>query len=406
MSKLTSTLLAIGLPIGVLALVGGGGLAAMSVLAPKAEKAEESPKGLAIFTQPIERTDLQLTVNSQGEVRPRREISLASQIAGRVDRISPAFIDGGFVRKGEVLVRIEDADYKLAKIRAQSQVASAEQALIRVQAEAEIAKGDWEELGTGTPSPLALREPQLAEARAALEAAKAQLRDTELALERTVIRAPFDGRIRTKSVDIGQYVGPGQSLGVMFGTDIAEVSLPLTDAELGRLGLSLAFEETAERPGPRVVFTSSVAGKPRQWIGRVTRTAAAIDSQTRLVTAIATVEDPFGAGADGDAPLAPGLFVDASIEGETLHDVLYAPRAALRKADQVYVADPEDSTLHIRIVDVIYSSPEGVYMRSGIDEGELAITSPVQAAFNGMNITIAGLEEKTDEEDTAEGGES
>lgn len=406
MSKLTSTLLAIGLPIGVLALVGGGGLAAMSVLAPKAEKAEESPKGLAIFTQPIERTDLQLTVNSQGEVRPRREISLASQIAGRVDRISPAFIDGGFVRKGEVLIRIEDADYKLAKIRAQSQVASAEQALIRVQAEAEIAKGDWEELGTGTPSPLALREPQLAEARAALEAAKAQLRDTELALERTVIRAPFDGRIRTKSVDIGQYVGPGQSLGVMFGTDIAEVSLPLTDAELGRLGLSLAFEETAERPGPRVVFTASVAGKPRQWIGRVTRTAAAIDSQTRLVTAIATVEDPFGAGADGDAPLAPGLFVDASIEGETLHDVLYAPRAALRKADQVYVADPEDSTLHIRIVDVIYSSPDGVYMRSGIDEGELAITSPVQAAFNGMNITIAGLEEKTDEEDTAEGGES
>lgn len=406
MNKASSIALAIGLPVAIILVVGVGGLNLMAALKPKAVKAEEAPKGLAIFTEPVARTDLQLTVKSQGEVRPRREISLASQISGRVDRVSPAFIDGGFVRKGEVLVQIEDADYQLSKIRAQSQVASAEQALIRVQAEAEIARADWEELGEGTPSPLALREPQLAEARAALDAAKAQLSDTELALERTVIRAPFDGRIRSKAVDLGQYVSPGQSLGVMFGTDAAEIYLPLTDAELGRLGLSLAFEESKENPGPLVVLSTSVAGKKREWEGRITRTAAAVDSQTRLITAIATVEDPFGAGADGDAPLAPGLFVEAVIEGATLENVLKAPRSALRGNDQIFVAIPDDSTLMIKTVDVIFTDPTGVYMSGGIDVGDLAITSPVQAAFTGMNITIAGLDKKTSEDaDTDTAGE-
>lgn len=390
MSKTASTIVAIVAPIGLFVVLGVGGLITMAALEPTPKKADQAPRGLAIFTEPVTRTDLKLTVNSQGEVKPRREISLASQIAGRVSSVSPAFIDGGFVRKGEVLVRIEDADYKLSKIRAQSQVASAEQALVRVQAEADIAKKDWEELGEGAASPLALREPQLAEAKAALDAAKAQLSDTELALERTVIRAPFDGRIRTKSVDIGQYVAPGQALGQMFGTDIAEVSLPLSDAELGRLGLSLAFEETKSEPGPKVTFTAQVAGKARTWTGRVTRTAAAVDPQTRLVSAIATVIDPFGEGADGDAPLAPGLFVNAEIEGATIENVLMAPRAALRKEDQVYIANPENSTLSIKIVDVLYTDPTGVYMRSGVDVGELTITSPIQAAFDGMRISIAG----------------
>ncbi len=402
MNKIVSTALAIGLPVAILLVIGGGGVLALRGLQPNAEKAEAAPKGLAIFTEPVERTDLQLSVKSQGEVRPRREISLASQISGRVSSVSAAFIDGGFVRKGDILVRIEDADYELAKIRAQSQVASAQQSLVLVQAEADSARRDWEELGDGDPTPLALREPQLAEASAALEAAKAQLRDAELALERTIIRAPFAGRIRTKSVDIGQYVSPGQSLGTMFGTDVAEVALPLTDADLGRLGLSIAFEETRDNPGPRVLLTSTVAGKPREWEGRLTRTAAAVDSQTRLITAIATVEDPFGEGADGDAPLAPGLFVSARIEGETIENVLKAPRQALRKENEIYVANPEDSTLTIKYVDVILSDPTGVYMTGGVEVGDLAIISPVQAAFSGMNITIAGLDDDTATSETGD----
>lgn len=385
----SGAVLAVVLPIAVLALIGGGGLFAMSQLRPTPEKADEAPKGLAVFTEAVRRDDLQLIVESQGEVRPRREISISPQISGRISYVSPAFIDGGFVRKGEVLVRLDDADYQLAKVRAQSQVASAEQRLVRERAESDLAIQDLEELGIEDASPLARREPQLAEARASLEAAKSQLRDTELALERTVIRAPFEGRIRSKDVDVGQFVGAGASLGRMFGTDIAEVALPLTDSELGRLGLSFAFEETADAPGPAVTLSAQVAGEHREWKGRITRTAAAVDPQTRLISAIATVEDPFGAGAAGNVPLAPGLFVNAAITGRVVEDVLIAPRSALRGKGQIYVADPDALEMRIRDVNVIYSDTQGVYLSSGVEAGELAILSPVQAPFDGMSISLA-----------------
>lgn len=389
MSK-SGAILAVVLPFAVLMAVGGGGWFALSQMKPTPEKVDEAPKGLAVFTEAIHRDDLQLIVRSQGEVRPRREISISPQISGRISYVAPAFIDGGFVRRGDVLVRIDDADYQLAKVRAQSQVASAEQRLLREQAETELALQDLEDLGIDNPSPLARREPQLAEAQANLDAAKSQLRDTELALERTIVRAPFEGRIRTKDVDVGQFVSTGQSLGRMFGTDAAEISLPLTDAELGRLGLTFAFEETASAPGPKVTLSTSVAGKTREWVGRITRTAAAVDPQTRLISAIAIVDDPFGAGAaEGDAPLAPGLFVTADIVGRIIPDVLIAPRSALRGKDQIYIADPDDEKMYIRNVEVIYSDTDGVYLQSGVEEGDLAILSPIQAPFDGMSISLA-----------------
>lgn len=389
MSRGAKIALSIGLPIVIFVVIAIGGSIALGLMKPTPEPAEEAPRGIAVFTEEIVRTDLHLTVTSQGEVRPRREIAISPQISGRISYVSPAFIDGGFVRRGEVLIRIDDSDYRLARVRAESQVASAQQALIREQAEAELARQDWEELGTGTASPLALREPQLAQAQASLEAARSQLRDAELALERTVVRAPFEGRIRSKDVDVGQFVSTGSSLGRMFGTDFAEVALPLTDTELGRLGLSFAFEESAEQPGPAVVFSTTVAGERREWYGRVTRTAAAVDPQTRLISAIATVEDPFGEGAADGIPLAPGLFVSAEVSGETIEGLLEAPRAALRGRNQIFVADADELVLRIHEVDVVYTDRDHVYVDAGVEPGDLAILSPLQAPFDGMSITLA-----------------
>ncbi len=389
MSRGAKIALSIGLPILIFVVMVIGGTNVLALMKPTPAPAEEAPRGIAVFTEEIVRTDLHLTVTSQGEVRPRREIAISPQISGRISYVSPAFIDGGFVRRGEVLIRIDDADYRLARVRAESQVASAQQALIREQAEAELARQDWEELGTGTASPLALREPQLAQAQASLEAARSQLRDAELALERTVVRAPFEGRIRSKDVDVGQFVSTGSSLGRMFGTDFAEVALPLTDTELGRLGLSFAFEETAEQPGPAVVFSTTVAGERREWYGRVTRTAAAVDPQTRLISAIAVVEDPFGEGASNGIPLAPGLFVSAEVSGETIEGLLEAPRAALRGRNQIFVADADELVMHIHEVNVVYTDRDHVYVDAGVEPGDLAILSPLQAPFDGMSITIA-----------------
>lgn len=380
--------IAIVAPLAIVAVLGVGGTLVLQSLKPEPEKAEEVRVGLNVFAEQVRRGDLQITVEAQGEVRPRREIVVAPQISGRIAYVSPDFIDGGFIKQGQLLVRVEAADYELAVVRARSGVASAEQALTREIAEAELARQDIEDLGITDVSPLARREPQLAQAQAALDAAKAQLKDAELALGRTAVYAPFSGRVWERNVDIGQVVATGQSLGRIFANDVVEVSLPLDDEEMGRLGLPLAFAASDQKPGPKVVFSATVGGIERHWTGEVVRTAAAVNTQTRQINVIAELQDPYGRGADNGAPMAPGLFVSAVIEGNTIPDVLIAPRASLRGDDRIFIGNPETGTLSIRTVDLIYSDPHGAYVRSGINPGEFAVTSPIQAAFDGMNITV------------------
>ena len=381
------------LPIAILIVFGVIGSGVISGLKSPPEAAEESPRGLAVFTEPAEIASVRLDVETQGEVRPKREIVVAPQISGRISYVAPNFEEGGFIRRGQVLVRLEAADYELGVVRAQSTVASAEQRLAREVAETEIARQDLADLGITDASPLARREPQLAEARAALDSAKAQLRDAELALERTAVRSPFDGRVRELNANIGQFVGAGTPLGTIFSADAVLIELPLTDAELGRLGLSLAFEETNDLPGPKVTFSAEVAGQQRVWGGRVTRTAAAVDPRTRLISAIAEVRDPYGKAAEASGmPLAPGLFVNASIEGLEIDRVIRIPRQGLRGLDEVYVGKPATGTLEVRQVQVIDSRPGGAFLTSGLEPGEYVITSPMQSVNNGQNISFADPE--------------
>lgn len=381
-------ILAIIAPIAILIFLGIGGSFVLRAIQPKPEKAEQVFLGQNVFAEPIIRTNLTLTVETQGEVKPRREIIVSPQISGRVSYVSPDFIDGGFIKKGQLLVRVEAADYELAVVRAQSSVATAEQNLAREIAEAELAVQDIEDLGIEDVSPLARREPQLANARASLEAAKAQLKDAELALQRTGVYAPFAGRVRERNVDIGQIASPGQALGRIFANDVVEVSLPLQDAEIGRLGLPLAFAASEDAPGPKVTFQATVGGKMRTWHGEVVRTAAAVNSQTRQINVIAELKDPYGAGADGDAPMAPGLFVNARIEGDTIENVLRAPREALRGNNRLFVGLPDEGKLSIREVDLIHSDTTGAYFTDGAEEGEFAIVSPLQAPFDGMSLSV------------------
>lgn len=354
------------------------------------QKREEPPQAVAVFVESAERVQYTQTVLSQGEVQPQREIIVAPQVAGRIDYLSQDFLVGSFVQRGQTLARVEVTDFELALVRAEATVAGAEQALARERAEAEVAIQDITDLGLSMEqaSPLARREPQLAQAEADLKSAIAQLRDAELALSRTTIVAPFDGVISEKSVDIGQFVSLGFTLGRMYSTDTFEVALPLTDTEVGRIGLPLAFNETSNNPGPEVILSAEVAGQPRQWIGRITRTGAVINSQTRQINIFAEIDDPYGAGRDGDAAMVPGQFVNATIDGDTLDGVVRVSRDALRGTNRVLVADSETDSLSIRTVDVALSNPGGAYLLSGVAPGEEVVVSPIETPTDGMRVQI------------------
>ena len=384
-----SRILPIIISVVVLAALAVVAFVTIGVLQPKPEQADEKFGGLSVFSEEVTRDDLVFAVRAQGEVRPRREIVVAPQIGGRIAYVSPDFIDGGFIRKGQALVRLEGADYELAVVRARAGVASAEQRLATERAQSEIAIQDLENLGIADSSLLARREPQLAEAQASLDSAKAQLADAELGLRRTTVTAPFDGRVREENVEVGQFASPGMSLGRIFATDVVEVVLPLTDDQLGQLGLPLAFAESATQKGPEVIFSGNVAGQLRTWNGRITRTSAAVNPQTRLINILAELKDPYGAGADDGAPMAPGLFVNAQVAGKRIDDLLIAPRSAVRSGNKIFVGDPETSTLRIIEVDLVHSDPTGAWFRSDdVNVGDLALTSPIRGSNDGMTITI------------------
>lgn len=358
----------------------------MVVFAPQPERANAEPRPVAVFAAPVENTNVTLTVTTQGEVRPLIRINLVPQVSGRIVYVNPNFIEGGFFEAGETLIQIDESDYRLAVTRAQAQVAQARQGLVREQAEAELAASEWEELGEGQASALTLREPQLAQARASLAAAEAQLQEARLGLERTRISAPFDGRVRTKSADLGQFVSPGTPLGEVFGTDAVQIRLPLTDDQLSMLNIPVAFQASEANPGPLVRISAVLAGQYREWDAELVRTDSSIDTQTRVLYAIARVDDPYGVAAEeGGSPLPVGLFVDAEIQGREVIDAYVLPRSALRGSDTVYVAQI-GGTLGVRQVSVITSDPDRLVIAGGVSADDFVVTSPIRAASDGMRI--------------------
>ena len=368
------------------------GFIALGVLAIALNKKPEEKKRafntLAVMADYAVRDNVQLQVKTQGEARPRTEIDLVPEVGGKIVYVSPNFIEGGIITKGETLLRIEDADYKVAVIRAQANVAQAEQVLVREEAEGAIAKRDYEELGRGDASPLALRLPQQAQAKAALQAARAEVESAELQLTRTNVRAPFTGRVRMKSSDLGQFVSPGRTLGRIFSTDIVEVRLPLTDNDLSKMDLPLAYVAKDRASAPDVKLSAIIAGERRYWDGKIMRTDSTYDTQTRALFAIAEVFKPYETGASEKGfPLAPGLFVDAEIAGKTFEGVIVLPRDGLRPEDEVYVVD-DKGKVEIRKPEVLDTDADRALLFGGVEPGELVVLSPMEKSRVSMTLKV------------------
>jgi len=369
-------------------LLGGIGLIMfMGSLRPKIEP--EDPKIIppAVFYSIATAEAVTLDVSAQGEVRPRTDINLTAQVSGRITRISEEFVNGGAFKKDAILVWIEDADHRASAAASKARVAQAEESLRREEAEAALARSDYEDLKrSDAPSDLALRIPQLAQARANFEAARAEYRAAQINLARTAVRAPFQGRVRERIAGLGQFVAPGASLGRIFSTDIAEIRLPLTDSDLAKLGLPIAFVETDAAPGPPVKLSAVIAGDLHSWDARIARTDGAIDPATRQISAIAVVEDPYGKNADNGTPLAMGLFVNAVIQGKAIERAITLPRSALYGRNVIYVITQSD-TLQKREVNVVSSDRDTITITAGVEPGERVVTSPLRGADDGDKVT-------------------
>ncbi len=322
-------------------------------------------------------------ITGEGTVSPLREIDLVPQVGGRVVLMSPALVAGGMFEKGDLLFRIDPVDYELTVKAAGARVKDLESRLMLTEEEAEAAREEWKiQNGEGnetTPPPLVAKEPQLAAAKAALAGAKADLDKARLNLERTNIKAPFDGRISSKSVDLGQFVGAGQRLGTLFSVEAAEISVPLENVDLRWIAVPGFTTGDADESETRVI--ADIAGETVIREAKLMRTEGRLDARTRMVNVIVRVDRPY----DAMPPLAVGLFVRVEIEGKTLPEGIWLPRGSIHEGDIVYIVDHESRIRFIQVEIARYDRDE-VLVRSGIKNGDLVVISPMKIVTEGMKV--------------------
>ena len=340
-----------------------------------------------VSTAPLVRTwiatseTVQLSVLTYGSVLPRTESELIPEVSGRVIKISPSMVSGGFIRKGEILLEIDPLDYEVALEQARASLAAA-------KSELSNAKKAYERLLDLAKQQSASQSQQddalnrLRFGQASIREAAARLSRAERDISRTKIKAPYDGRVRSKRVDIGQFVNRGAPIASLYATDFAEVRLPLHDEELAHLDLPLAGQESPNQP--TVILRARFAGANHTWEGKIVRTEGELDPKTRMINVVAQVEAPYERSGNRP-PLAIGLFVEAEIIGNTVDNVYIVPRSALQANEQIYVLSSE-YRLQFRDVNILRTVEEDVYITSGFKSGETICLSTISNAVEGMLV--------------------
>ncbi|MEZ5525285.1 MAG: efflux RND transporter periplasmic adaptor subunit [Pseudomonadales bacterium] len=384
------------LPLVILAVALG--LAVLAFLnPPRSERiVETEPNRLAVEVLELEAKPYRVLLQSYGTVRPRTQSELVPQVSGKIVSISPNFRNGGFFEAGELLVQIDERDYRAEESRARASLIEARQALVQEQAQVDQAREDWLRLGNkGEPPALVSREPQFKAAQARVLAAEAALDTAEANLDRTRIVAPYAGRMLEKKVDVGQVVSANTSLADIYAVDTIEVRLPLKNRDLPFINLpeSYRFAEV-EHSLPAVKLLSDLA-RSEQWQGRIVRTEGAIDAASQQLYVIAQIDDPYGEQFRDKQPLKIGQYVTAEIEGRELPDALVIPTRTIYQGTYVYTV--HEGKLLRRDISIGWQNAEEALVVSGLEAGDLLVITPLGQVASGTLVKIVSADNAQNE---------
>ena len=392
--------LRIAVPIGIL-LITGFSVRWMMNNRPSPQMRRPPTPVTSVDATRLKATDYQVRIPTQGVVRPRTQSTLIPQVSGRITSISPNFRDGGFFEKGDELLKIDPRDYETAVTAAEATLAQRQSALEIEMAQHEQAVENWKLLGKGDPpSALTLREPQLAEAKANVESAQARVLEAKRNLERTVITAPYAGRILQKQVDVGQSVSPGNTLATIFAIDYVEIRLPLINEHLDFLDLPEDYrgeKSLAGQSSPKVILTGKHGSKTVSWEGEIIRADGAFDPGSRQLFVVAQVNDPYTRKSQDQPPLKVNQFVQAEILGHRLEQVFVIPRSAVRDNKELLLIDSENK-IRRRSITALWKDTNNVVVKDNLKPGEVLCLTPMTFAADGASVspTIDGVAPKVE----------
>lgn len=337
-----------------------------------------------------------LKVESYGIVLPKYETEMVAQVSGQIVELSPVFIRGGFVKKGQLLARIDPNDYQAALIDAEANMASAKASLEKERAQGKVAESEWKSITDTSPTELSLRKPQLAQEIARVKSAQASILRAKRNLERTEIRAPYDSMIESRMIGLGSFVGTGTKVGKLLGTGVAQIRLPVADSQLQFLD--------GNGVNSTVLLEGTYSGATKEWTAKINRSEGVIDTTSRMSYLVAEIQDPYllSSHSENTLPLRFGSYVNAHIIGQRLTQATSVPRY-LVKNGRVAILD-EESTLHFAVVDIVRQEGSNVIISSGLKSGDRMIVSALDYPIDGMKLALptnkSELEEKSDADET------
>ena len=318
-------------------------------------------------------TEETIRVAETGTVQTRANVALAPQVGGRVVAVSPNLAAGGAFAANEELFAIDPTDLQLSERQARADLETAESALLLEQAEAETARREWRLVNGDEPIPaLVAREPQIAQAKANVSAARARLADVRTDLGRTRYALPFDGRVVSTTIEPGQTLAANQSYGQAYNVEALEVVVPLSEDMLDLL-------EPAIGRAARVRRNAKDENDPAS--AHVVRVSAELDAQTRLAGIVLAFDEP--------PSLLPGAFVQVMITGDVLKHVFRMPADAVAAGDVMWVVD--DGALGVRTPRVIARQADAVIVEAFDFADGVVITLP-PGAREGMPVTVIAAE--------------
>jgi RND family efflux transporter MFP subunit len=361
-----------------------------SMKKPPEEKPEVDNTPIVAVSE-ISIAPMTLEVSSYGKVAPKYETELIAQVNGEIVELSETFVRGGFVKKNQLLARIDPNDYQAALIDAQAAMATAKAALEKELAQGKVAEREWKKMTDTLPTELSLRKPQLAQELARVKAAQASVLRAERNLERSEIRSPYDAMVDSRDIGLGSFVGVGSKIGHVLATKTAEIRLPIADNQLEFLEY--------QGIGAKVNLLGDFAGKTRQWQAEIVRSEGVIDNQSRMSYLVAELQDPYQLDSNNNtqAPLRFGSYVNAQVVGINIAKATSVPRHLVNNG-KVAILDKDSKLLHVAI-DVVRQQGSEVIVANGLANGDRLIISALDYPVDGMKLALIEDENKLEEKD-------
>jgi len=362
----------------------------LSIFAPKPAKKPIEIKAPLVEVVTLAPQQVTFEIQSQGSIRPRTQTSIISEVSGQIISVSDKFKVGGYFQKGEILLAIDDINYQVALVQAQSRVSTAKANLVEENAHGQQAKEEWllSNSSLEAAPAMALRKPQLQKAQADLKSAKAELKQAKVRLTKTTIVAPYDAMIQEKHVDIGQYVSTGNKLAATFAVDYAEARLPIKQRDIPFLNLPQINQAYSQKS--QVDLSLTIAGNSNHWSSFISRYEGVVDATSRVHYVIAQIDDPYRLKSDKFKTALPiGSFVSANINGKTVDEVIAIPRGAVHGANSLYMIDAENK-LQIVTIDILRSDQQFVYSYDQLDPQLRLVNTQLETPVSGMTLRVLG----------------